>query len=126
MPSHSLAHIIPPLIAVFSIFYKKHRRLYSIMEKIICRCGSSHQRCSVKRGVLRNFAKFTGKFCEISKNTFFTEHVWATASTDARNKYLANTLFSFNLSMRLTICHGYIQLTLCKNIFSGKLKLQKK
>ena len=50
---------------------------------------SSHQRCSVKKGVLRNFAKFTGKylcqclffnkvaglrpakFCEISKNFFF-------------------------------------------------------
>ena len=57
-------------------------------------------RCSVKKGVIRNFAKFTGKhlcqklffkkeslaqvfsseFCEISKNTFFTEHVWTTAS----------------------------------------------
>ena len=56
--------------------------------------------CSVKKGVLRNFAKFTGKhlcqslfikketlvqvfsceFCEISKNTFFTEHVWVTGS----------------------------------------------
>ena len=64
------------------------------------------QRCSVKKGVLRNFAKFTGKhqgqslflikwpqacnfikketlaqvfsceFCEIFKNTFFTEHLW--------------------------------------------------
>ena len=49
---------------------------------------SSHQRCSVTKGVLRNFAKFTGKhlcqnlffnkvaglsskFCKISKNTFF-------------------------------------------------------
>ena len=34
---------------------------------------SSHQRCSVKKGVLRNFTKFTGvfgEFCEISKNTF--------------------------------------------------------
>ena len=72
---------------------------------------SSHQRCSVKKGVLRNFAKFTGKhlcqslffnevaggacnfikkeilapvfsceFCEIPKNTFFTEHVLVTAS----------------------------------------------
>ena len=40
----------------------------------------SHQRCSVKKGVLRNFAKFTGKhlcqslwiceFCDISTNTF--------------------------------------------------------
>ena len=46
----------------------------------------NHQRCSIRKGVLRNFAKFTGKhlwqvlfynkvaglekFCEISKNTF--------------------------------------------------------
>ena len=73
---------------------------------------SSHQRCSVKKDVLRNFAKFIGKhlcqslffnkvagggacnfikketlaqvfsseFCEISKNTLFTEHLRATAS----------------------------------------------
>ena len=69
---------------------------------------SSHQRCSIKKGVLREFAKFTGKglclslfliklqepcnfikketlaqvfsceFCEISRNTFFTEHLWTT------------------------------------------------
>ena len=44
-----------------------------------------------KKGVLRNFTKSTGKhlcqsarvfsceFCEISKNTFFTEHLWTTA-----------------------------------------------
>ena len=62
---------------------------------------AGHQRCSLRKGVLRNFAKLTGKhrpqscnfikketlaqvysceFCEISKNTFFTEHLWATAS----------------------------------------------
>ena len=37
------------------------------------RSRSSHERCSVKKGVLRNFAKFR-------KTTFFTEHLWATAS----------------------------------------------
>ena len=58
----------------------------------------------MKKGVLINFARFTGKhlcqslffnkvagdaqvfsceFCEISKNTFLTEHVWATASVHA-------------------------------------------
>ena len=65
---------------------------------------SSHQRCSVIKGVLRNFAKFTGKhLCQSPflnkvagmrpatllrkrlwhrrfpvnfKNTFFTEHLW--------------------------------------------------
>ena len=74
---------------------------------------NSRQRCSMKKGVLRNFRNFTGKhlhqslffnkviglmqacnfikkeslaqvffceFCDISENTFFTEHLWATAS----------------------------------------------
>ena len=61
----------------------------------------------MKKGVLRNFAKFTGKhlcqslffnkvagfkeslaqlfsceFCELSKNNFFTEHLWTTTSVD--------------------------------------------
>ena len=34
---------------------------------------SNHRRCSVRKGVLGNFA-------EISKNTFFTEHLWTAAS----------------------------------------------
>ena len=63
---------------------------------------SSHQKCSVKKGVLINFAKFAGEHLEaeacnfikketlaqvffresfeISKNTFFTEHLRTTAS----------------------------------------------
>ena len=72
---------------------------------------SSHRRCSVRKGVLRNFAKFKGKYlcksrfliklqvsacnfikketlaqefsCEfynISKNSFFTEHLWVAAT----------------------------------------------
>ena len=63
-----------------------------------------YQRCSMSKGVTRNFKKFTGKhlcqslffkkvaeketlaqmfhceFREISKNTFLTEHLWTTAS----------------------------------------------
>ena len=74
---------------------------------------SSHQRFSVRKGVFRNFAKFTGKhlfqslyfnnvaslnfikieilaqvfscdFCEISKKSFFTEPIWATASVNLK------------------------------------------
>ena len=64
---------------------------------------SCHQKCSVRKAILRNFTKFTGKhvslfeacnfikketlthvfsceFCEISKNTFSTEHLRATDS----------------------------------------------
>ena len=57
---------------------------------------SSHQRRSIKKGVLKNFAKFTGKhLCQslffntveglssIFKNIFFTEHPRATASVDS-------------------------------------------
>ena len=61
---------------------------------------SSHQMCSIRK-TIRNCAKFTEKtcdrvfflleketlvqvfsceFCESSKNTFFTEHFWVTAS----------------------------------------------
>ena len=79
-----------------------------LKRRLRCRCfRSSHQRCSISKGVLRNFSKLTGKhlcqslffnkvaglrpllkkrlvfsceFYEISKNTFFTEHLWETAS----------------------------------------------
>ena len=76
---------------------------------------SSHQRCSIRKRIYRNFEKFTGiqlcqspffnkvaglrsvillkkrlwkkcfpvEFCEVSKNTFFTEHPWATVSGSA-------------------------------------------
>ena len=51
---------------------------------------------SYEKIVQRNFMKFAGnfikkealaqvsscKFCQISKNTFFTEHPWKTASVD--------------------------------------------
>ena len=57
------------------------------------------------KGVLRNFTKFTGKhlcqslffkketlvqlfsceFCETSKNTFFTEHLWTTSGKIVNN-----------------------------------------
>ena len=82
------------------------------LEKVnFLKFRSSHQRCSVKKGVLRNFKNFQEKTCardyfliklqalafnfikkesltqvfscefsEISKNTFFTNHLWATAS----------------------------------------------
>ena len=66
---------------------------------------SSNRRSSTNKGVLKDFAKFTGKhlcqsrlrpatllkkdtlthvfsceFCEIYKNSVLTEHLWATAS----------------------------------------------
>ena len=42
--------------------------------------AASHRRCSIRNGVLRGAHVFSCKFCEVSKNTFFTERLWATAS----------------------------------------------
>ena len=68
----------------------QHWRNYGV--SFIMKVRSSHQRCSVKKGVLRNFAKFTGKhLCQSlffnkvaglrpKAYTFFTEHPWTTAS----------------------------------------------
>ena len=62
------------------------------MNEFIC-SRSSHRRYSVRKGVLRNFTKFTGKhLCQslffnkvaacrfITKNTFFTEYTRPTTS----------------------------------------------
>ena len=85
----------------------RFREAVPIEKRVAIAFRSSHQRCSMKKGVLRNFRKFAGKhlwqslflnkvsglrpeetlaqvllyeFCVISKNTFLTEHLWTTAS----------------------------------------------
>ena len=59
-------------------------------RELVCSMGysskfrGSHQRCSMKKGVLRNFTTLAQllscEFYEISKNTVFIEHLWTTAS----------------------------------------------
>ena len=89
----------------------------------------SHLRCSVRKGVLRNFTKFTGKhlcqslffnketlaqtfscdFFEISKNTFFTEYLRATASLVKLLSYSRKKKITRNndlLSFVVTRCHS--------------------
>ena len=101
--------------------------------------GSSHQRCSIKKGILRNFNKFTGKqlcqsaflneaaglsrttliknikkdtlaqvlscvYYQISKNTFFAEHLWTTASWVSRCSCKNGVLDSFVISTRKRLC----------------------
>ena len=72
---------------------RKDFGVIAIKEWKMSASRNSHQRCSMKKSVLRNFTKFAGKhlcqslffnkvgglrpeFCEISKNTFFAEHLW--------------------------------------------------
>ena len=65
-------HFVFPLINVLQLlnydFHKNDHQqkfLYQFVNKTLTR--SSHPRCSVRKGVLRNFAKFTGKhLCRVS------------------------------------------------------------
>ena len=92
---------------------------------------SSQRRCSVKKSVLKNFAKFkrthlyhskesqacnfikkdtlsqvlSCEFCKIFKNTFFTEHLWITAS-DFNLVTISEK--KINFSCHNVIKHGYL------------------
>ena len=81
--------------------------ILAVLQRQLCPVAiampsSSHRRCFIEKGVLKNVAKFTGKqlwpeacnfmkketlarvfsceFCEFFKNNYFTEHLWTTAS----------------------------------------------
>ena len=66
-------------------------------NNVNCKDRSSHRRCSVRKVFACNFIKkeslaqvFSCEFCEISKNTFLTEHLRATTSA----KTILQTPFS--------------------------------
>ena len=109
-----------------------HKKLEESRRASIYR--SSHRRCSIKKGFLRNFAKFTGKhlcrpepcnfikketlaqvfsceFCEISKNTLFTEHLRTTTSFSFITQINLKATFhlSFSLSLRYMVFHDHLQ-----------------
>ena len=44
-----------------SLVNNNNSKCFLIWSHYLALAGSSHQRCSVKEGVLRNFTKFTGK-----------------------------------------------------------------
>ena len=115
---------------------------------------NSHQRCSMKKGILRNFAKFTRKHlcqnlvpwqkgalaqvfsyevCKISRNVFFTENIWDTASAHVMNLLLFLILRSVNMIVliyckNMTIFSKSVSNSLFVQIFSyciGKKHLNK-
>ena len=55
----------------FVIFYRKKITTPLLFVQVSSRLRSSDRRCSVKKGVLRNFAKFTGKY--LCQRLFFNK-----------------------------------------------------
>ena len=52
-------------------FMSSRKSFIVVRKKIISEFKSSHRRCSVRKGVLRNFAKFTGK--RMCQSPFFNK-----------------------------------------------------
>ena len=73
----------------------------------------SHQRCSVKKRVLRNFSKFTGKhlcqclfFKKVAGATYFTEHLWTTVSINIYNLFLKKSF----ILLTFCPCRGRLEI----------------
>ena len=71
--TQAIRRLVPTnCLSVFDLF------LELTLKVLRRRCKSSHRRCSIKKAVLKNFAKFTGK--HLSQSLFF--NLWVTASKD--------------------------------------------
>ena len=87
-----IGHTQQTLDAFFVYLYLQLTILF-LVSVISNQFRSSHWKYSVRKGVLRNLPKFTGKqvfsseFCEISKNTFFTEHLQMIVSINYNQNY---------------------------------------
>ena len=49
-----------------------------LLEKVVCPAKGAEACSFIKKETLAH--AFSSQFCEISKNTFFTEYLWMTAS----------------------------------------------
>ena len=58
---------------------------------------------------------FSSEFCKIFKNTFFTEHIWATASAHVMNLLLSLILESVSMIIIL-ICCKYMTIIFSKSV----------
>ena len=99
--------------SIKKLFHKNHRKNTDLQPAILLR--NSHRRSSVRKGFIRNFAKFTGKhlcqslfqasacsfvkkealakvfsreFCEVFKKVFLTEHLRRTASVYLKSFFI--------------------------------------
>ena len=138
-----------------NIFFGKYNQTFWVVTSI----RSSQRRCSVRKGFLRNLAKFPRKtpvpeslflikfqvllatllkketlaqvfsceFYEIPKNTFFTEHLWATASQLSPSRHAVFREYSLSVSISLAMFRasrehlGNIKQTTFYKILDGKV-----
>ena len=68
-----------------------HKKIRSSHDMFYRKRFSQPEACNfIKKGTLTQV--FSCEFCEISKNTFFTEHIWATASEKSSYSHYNNNI----------------------------------
>ena len=121
----------------FHVSFSVHIQRFSILAWLRPEFRSSHHRCSMKKVPKDcNFIKetlaqvFSCEFCEISKNPFFTEHLWTTVSNHNYSCTLENPKFlvspwrlfdlaptqvnSYFRKFKCHVCIFYLCVLLCK------------
>ena len=93
------ARSCPLFIGLFVVFIKGEQN-----QSTQHLCRRSHQRCSVRKGIQRNFKKFTGK--HLCQSLFFNKvaglRLWHRCFSENFVKFLRTT-FSQNTSWRLLL-----------------------
>ena len=92
---------------------------FSFIHLVLFINRSSHQRCSIIKGALRNFANSQEITCTrvsflIRLQEFFTEYLWATASV---LKLLFQTLLSTLISKMFQFIQFYLQYFYFNQVF---------
>ena len=90
-----------PFSTKLTCFQQNSSLCFTFAERWLASNRSSHQRCSVKEGVLRNFAKFTGKL-QAPPATLLKKRLWHRCFPVNFAKFL-RTPFSQNRSGRLLL-----------------------
>ena len=86
---------------------------YHINLRLCLHCRSSYQRCSITKGVLKSFAKLTGK--HLCQNLFFKNELWHRCFPVNFAKFLKTALL-WNTSGRLLLHCLSIGLFLCDSV----------
>ena len=99
----------------------KHARMQLFSDPYFLVYRSSHQRFSVNKGVLRNFAKFTGKHHEFIKMRLQHRCLPVNFAKFLRTSFLQNTSERLLLCMRTesTIPFLYGKIWIRENSYSG-------
>ena len=88
----------PPKCSIKKVVLKNFAIMKTPMLGSFSKKSCRPEASNFKREILARIA--SREFCEIFKNTFFTEHIWTTASGFCWSKHEVITLEKFNIARK--------------------------